>query len=637
MIKRSILYLLLICAPTVWAQTLPDTLAEVRAEGARPIKGGKLFQGYRVQFFDEADIALQRHTSLAEFVQRNAGVFLKSNGVNSSATLNIRGASAAQNAVLWHGININNPSLGATDISSMPTPIFSNIALLKGSNTAILGNGVVGGALLLDNPISFQPQNKWTQNLQSNSINNHSAFVQQQYSNNKVYFKTSLYGRFFNNSFQYDNAGTAQKMEHAAQILGGLQWDGAYLLSANYKARSYLSGHYWLQYNNRKIPMALFENQAGKSTVERSQKYLIQYKTERNRSTLGIKAGYFKDRFNYTDSAISLENAYTTHQLHGHIDWEHRVRGFWLKNWEKSMSLSFQSQYQVLQAAQQHQLMRFAIIASHFVSAPSKWLQAGISFRQEYNSRAWAPFVPQLQLKGKVWQNAAQLVNWRASLARTYRLPTLNEWYYFPGGNASLRPEQGWNKELGLDYWKEGAKIQWKMSAGYFHRRIDDWIIWMGGAIWTPHNIASVLSQGVEVSATPSIQLGSLGLSLHWQTTVLQSVTKQSYITNDNSIGKQIPYAPRTIHASSLKLNYASWVVLLGGQYIGYRFITTDESQFLEDYLTIQFSLQKTWMWKQHNIQFQLFIDNVTNTTYQEVNGRPMPRRVIGASVNYSL
>ncbi len=55
--------------------------------------------------------------SMAEWLGRENGVFIKNYGPGNIATITQRGLGAAHTAVLWHGINIQNNTLGTIDFA----------------------------------------------------------------------------------------------------------------------------------------------------------------------------------------------------------------------------------------------------------------------------------------------------------------------------------------------------------------------------------------------------------------------------------------------------------------------------------------------------------------------------------------
>ena len=64
--------------------------------------------------------------------------------------------------------------------------------------------------------------------------------------------------------------------------------------------------------------------------------------------------------------------------------------------------------------------------------------------------------------------------------------------------NKYLKPEQGWSEDVGYTAKVTFRKFSLSHDLSVYNRDIHDWIIWIGGAVWTPHNIAEVHSRGVE-------------------------------------------------------------------------------------------------------------------------------------------
>ncbi|MCY0536351.1 TonB-dependent receptor plug domain-containing protein, partial [Klebsiella pneumoniae] len=64
-------------------------------------------------------------------------------------TLSFRGTSANHTALLWNGININAPTVGQTDYSTVPLLGFDEMAIQYGSAASCVGTDAIGGSILL--------------------------------------------------------------------------------------------------------------------------------------------------------------------------------------------------------------------------------------------------------------------------------------------------------------------------------------------------------------------------------------------------------------------------------------------------------------------------------------------------------
>jgi vitamin B12 transporter len=223
--------------------------------------------------------------------------------------------------------------------------------------------------------------------------------------------------------------------------------------------------------------------------------------------------------------------------------------------------------------------------------------------------------------------DATQWLSFRANVQRSYRAPTLNELYYNPGGNDKLLSERGWNQDAGYTL-KIGSNRPLTLThdASVFNRNIKDWIVWFGGAIWTPHNIAMVHSRGIETDNNLQWRIDDKWkLHLGFNSSYIIATTEESYVPGDNSIGKQIPYTPRYNYRGNIGFNYKAFYCSYNHTYTGYRFTTADESQYLLPYNTGNLQLLYTQQWPATTLQLSGQCNNIANYQYAVVNGRPMP------------
>jgi vitamin B12 transporter len=223
---------------------------------------------------------------------------------------------------------------------------------------------------------------------------------------------------------------------------------------------------------------------------------------------------------------------------------------------------------------------------------------------------------------------AYQLTGWlalRANVQYTYRAPTLNELYFFPGGNAGLKPERGWNGDAGYTVKVKPGRFTFYHDVSVFTRDIHDWILWIGGAVWTPHNIAEVHSRGVETENYATYTIGDWKLHLGVNTASVLATTVSSYIFNDGSVGRQIPYTPRYNGQANIGFSYKQLSVNYNQTYTGYRFTTSDESEYIPPYTTGNLQLMYKAAVHGHGLLFTGQCNNIWNGHYEVVAYRPMP------------
>ena len=213
----------------------------------------------------------------------------------------------------------------------------------------------------------------------------------------------------------------------------------------------------------------------------------------------------------------------------------------------------------------------------------------------------------------------------RGNLQKTYRAPTLNELYYNPGGNTSLKPENGWTEDAGYTLHGTNGRLSFNHDVSLFNRDIHDWILWLGGAIWTPHNIAQVHSRGIETENSLLYTTGPWKLHVGVNTSYVIATTVSSYIPNDGSIGKQLPYTPRYNGQANAGFSFKAFTFNYNQTYTGYRFTVSDESGYLAPYKTGNVQVLYSIHVRHRALILTGQCNNVWNERYTVVANRPMP------------
>ena len=129
------------------------------------------------------------------------------------------------------------------------------------------------------------------------------------------------------------------------------------------------------------------------------------------------------------------------------------------------------------------------------------WKRLNISFllRLELADEGLLPLMPMMGFNYQLLKNEQLFIN--ASISQNYNLPSLNDLYWYPGGNENLKAESGVEVEGGLNYSKN-LKNNFSLSAGLtaYYSWINDWIQWTPSdyRYWTPENISDVYARGLE-------------------------------------------------------------------------------------------------------------------------------------------
>lgn len=560
--------------------------------------------------------------SMVVLLEQQMPVFVKAYSFNGLATLGFRGSSAAQSQVFWNGVPIQNAALGVADISTLPALFVSRANVVYGGSGALYGSGNIGGALMLEND---RPKfdtvvcKELSVSGSAGSFQQYSGGLRGAWGGKKWYTSASAFAQTATNNYPYTNAaGATANMPNSKLQSGGVMAHAAY--RPNIFNVFELSA--WAQQYDRHIPPALFESYSVKHQQDRALRTVANWQYAKGRHTIYARTSFINDGYRYDDAAVQLAARGTVNQYFQEVGWKQR---------EVSTTSS--------------KILLFAPVQV-------AWMPVGTGIKVQSRAALGGAYSAYLfkqrlrlstQLRGEQINDIGILLpgagvvfgvaHWqwlqlRANVQRTYRVPTLNELYYFPGGNPSLKPEQGWSQDAGYTIDKRLGKFNLDHDASVFNRNIRDWITWLGGAIWTPYNIASVHSRGIETNTKlTSHQLGDAGWRIFAGvgTSYILSTTSASYMPGDGSIGKQIPYTPRYNLRGNIGFIWKELYFCYNHTYTGYRFTTTDESSWLTPYSTGNLLATYDLKIKDHKLQLNAQCNNIWNTQYSVAGFRPMP------------
>jgi iron complex outermembrane receptor protein len=600
------------------AQVSADTLQEVSVRSVLMGSGdakARFQPGAKTLGIDSALLRQYRQHSVATLIAQVSSVFIKTHGFNSLATLSFRGASSAQSAVYWEGVPLMNGATGISDVSLLPVAFSDSISIQYGSGGALGGSGNVGGALLLASKLPrFGAKPAWRAAAQVGwgSYDQLPASAEVGFSSKRISIRARGMRIQAANDFRArDGSGRTFSTENAALLGRGLLLDAAFRINS----RNTLAVHAWQQAYRRQIPRALFEPSSAKEQDDEAFRILLDWKRAGAGTHLYAKSAFMQDRFAYSDPRIKLARHARINQYYGELGAEGRLGPG--TSWLIFVPLQYM---QLMDEPDHPRQFRTAVAGSLRKSFFNSRLSAAVNGRAElFDNKVIA-----LPGVGGSYQVSRAIVL-RATVQRSYRMPTLNELYYRPGGNDALKPEQGWSGEGGLAFSKElSAGLFFTGGLTAYSRHVRDWIIWLGGAIWTPHNLAAVHSRGLETEQELRGVLGGLKYRLALSAAYARSTPTESYLTNDNSIGRQIPYTPRFTGSGVISATWRGLMLSYVHSYTGTRYITADESASLDPYTTGNIMASYT-LGKKPGLSFHAAIQNIWDSPYAVVAYRPMP------------
>lgn len=628
-LRLNLLIILLACGIShLCAQVDTTVMMEelvIQAKSIRQSTVGSEQQIWRSSEIDqgEADIPL--------LLQSEAGVYIKGYGLGSLATSSIRGGSAGHTLVLWNGLPLQSPMLGLLDLSLLSAQSFEEIGLEKGGQSALWGSGAIGGVLSLNNQ---QAQEGFSIKLHAGI----GSFAQQKqeasvgFSLGKLYFQTKVNREAAENDFTYSiSEDLPLRQQSNAQLdkLNILQ--DVYV---QFNERNYVVVHYWHQSVERQIPPTTVQTSSQAFQEDESDRILIDWKRFAENNSLNLKLAAVNEELNYFDPAINLESPSRFKNYFAEVNHE--------THFQNSHKLVFGVSHQYTEAEatgyqENIEENKSALFGSYKWSYKTVNVQG--SLRQENVDGEFVPFIPAIGFSFELseeWQ-------WRGKMSRNYRLPTLNDRFWRPGGNVELMPESGWSQEMSLHLKHVEDVHEWDASVTGFTRKIDDWILWAvleGQASFSAHNISKVWSRGIEsrVSYETSIPKATIKINAGYD--FIKSTNERSIEQPKLTKGQQLIYTPIHQGFMSAQMNWKSFVLQYNHQAVG------KAGGFNEDIDAyhvgnIRLQLNQTFFDKKRiktSGEIYLNIHNLWNADYRVIERRAMPSRyfLTGIKLNIS-
>lgn len=601
-----------------FSQTKDSIAISLKEIEVPAVQSKEFIAGKKIQQVDSITKQNFCSSNLGELLSVNSPVFIKNYGPGNISTSAFRGGNASQTAVLWNGFNIQNNMLGQTDFSQLPNFIFDDIGLEYGGTASVWGSGAMGGSIHLNNKPRFNKGMSTTLNLGFGSYDTQKLNSAVHYSGKKFSTTTKVYLNQSENNFKYLDTVIKQQVHSQFSMQGFLQ-ELSFLLGRNQK----LTARAWYNVSQRNLPPSFGSKKSTSSQLDKNLKLSADWIYEGKKIIPSIRIAYFDDILNYTDSAILLfseskiKTLITEADINYLINQHHKLYfGANYTNYNGS-TINYVKPNQNLSKA--------AVLLGYNINYFENKLQFDFNLRQEYST---AFSIPLTGSTGLTYQ-LLKPIKLKANAAKVYRLPTLNDLYWNPGGNPNLKPEEGYTYEGGFEIKLPYKHFLFETEMTYFDKTISNWIYWVPGAGGnpTPINLMKVYSRGSETTSRISFTQNKFKSQLGFNSAYVLSTSQESNLENDASINKQLIYTPRYNYGGSCYLSYNKFNISYYHNYIGYRFTTSDNTTWLKPYQFVNLKIAYQHIFQKLTLLTSFNINNLFNSSYTVIAQRQMPLR----------
>lgn len=601
-------------------------------------------------------IALASYTpssapTLGDLLDGTPGLNLRAyGGPGAIRTAAFRGMGPEHTLIMLEGLPVSGGQLGVVDLSLIPAEAFSGVEVARGGSSASFGSDAMGGAVNLfsDRPVSparlsvgFSAGSFGTERLSITGAGTAGSML-------------ALHGGLLsrrsrgNFPFTWSETGSEEVRENSDESSRTAFLSGSFIPDPGFSLR----GHVIYTEADRGTPGPLF-TPSSQGTARQDDRVLLSTLAGSGRLGADVSfdvAGSIQYSYErYLDAASSwpadnhYRNLYFTlspqvrYQPEEHLV----VSGGW--EWRQNRSDGNALTVRRIRADQ-------AVYARGEVGTEWENLAASLfpAIRYDRSSTGANSVSPSLGINilfvpGSGRSAPAFTVAARGSVGKDFRSPTVNELFYAGEGgrgNPDARPERSVHLEGGISLTSRllGAE---ELHVTMFRIATTDRIQWLPAEspfVWTPQNIESTVSKGLEIEGVVRLWEEMLTLRLNYART---DARRTSAVTPDDPlINNQLLYIPLESGGASALASIpfrdrmiTKVHVSVLDRYTGTVYTSADHSTQLSPRHIVNAGTGLTVRTPFADARCMFTVENVFNTAYVAMPGYPMPQRTFVFSV----
>lgn len=570
---------------------------------------------------------------MSQLLIQHSPVFIKTYGPGGIATASFRGTTASHTLVLWNGFQLNAPSLGQVDFSTIPVFMTDQISLKWGSGTST-NNGGLGGVVSISNDEYFCKGLIVNLKQTYGSFNTLGSYATLGYSWANHLLRVKAYRASSDNDFTYINIGVIPHQEMKQKNADYTD----YGVMPEYQWRfgnSLITIVSWNQKSHRNCPQ-IMPNVGNDNTVEYTDndfsRNYVAFKNYWNTGKIEVKSSYFHENQRYvlntfTDigsPVTTTDSKNTANVFHQIADVEQNL----FRSWK--INAKIQWDHEQVRSNDYDGVKKRDVFSTYAALSGNvlKNIDIRITLRNDIVDSKSAGFFPTATLSYSFANLKGLKIS--AGYSHNYRNPSLNDLCWNPGGNPDLRPEDGRTVDGNLNFTRAFERLSIESQVGAYYSQVSDWIQWKptNYRYWVSENVSTVTAYGAEIHLKMNYKLGL------WSFSVSGNYV-YSHTTDEND--KQLIYIPLHHANAFADVNWRGWHLSYTMEFTGERKTSMNDNEFygfrLMPYALHHLSFGKH-VWK---LDIELKINNLTDEDYQAILWRAMPGRSYEVSLNFKL
>jgi len=624
--QRVALFSMIFCVALKTSAQVPDS---ARLLGAVEIKADRISAfaaGIKVEKVDSTMLSVRQGASLAMLLNEQTSITLKSYGPAGSSYLSMRGTNSSQSGVFWNGINLQLPNMAMTDLTRISTFEFTDIVLQSGGASALLGSGVIGGSLQLATVMKYSSPLQVSALLSAGSFGNTNGGLRITAGNKHLAYTGSLTGAWDKNNFKYtDFYGNSVRIENSLVKTASSVHQLEFKLNQHQKLKAAV----WYQVTDRQIPPIMTMTSSDQQQWDQALRSMLQWSYTGSRQSFIVRYAFVDEKEHYRSENARIDAFYHLNTLQADIEYK-RYLG-------KRFTLGSGTTAHVIKAdVPYYNGIEYqpegSVWAAFAYSALNSGITAVLNLRQDFSEGYQIPFCPSLSAHIPASKNVAITFN----TSRNFRVPTMNDKYWNPGGNPELKPEDSWNIETGAEFrLHAGRQLNSKINLNVYSLVIKNMIQWVPGdaGIWSPHNEQKVWSRGLEISSRTDWKYAGFSGYFRFGYNYTPSTYIEAAVGQSEIVDKQLIYNPLHKIQETFYFARKAFYSLFSYSMTGKRYVQSDNSTSLPAYSLFDMYVGTNLKSKKTSFRLQAEIHNVLNTSYQSIRYYPEQGRSFRVSL----
>ena len=589
---------------------------------------------------DTAIMQRLQTASLSQLLIQHSPVFIKTYGPGGTASASFRGTTASHTLVLWNGLQLNSPSLGEVDFSMIPVFFTDEVSLQWGSKTSA-NSGGLGGVVNIANKQKFNEGLILDVKQTYGSFNTWGSYLTVGYSAKNMIARVKAYRNSSDNDFTYTNIATIPHQEMKQKNVDFVDYGVMPELQIRIK-NSLLTLVSWNQFSHRNYPPIMpnaFNNTKEYADNDFSRN-LISYKYYWNSGRIEVKSAYFHERQDYflesyTSNGLPVTQINTLNKsdvFRQIVDLQQDL----FRNWKLYAKVQYDyesvtsSDYDIDNDNDTDIPHKNRDILSFYAALDGKIyrdLDLRMTLRNDIVDDKSAGFFPTATLTYRM--PFVKGLSFNAGYSHNYRNPTLNDLYWYPGGNENLKAENGKTFDFDINYLYENVNFNLDFRSGLYYSKVNDWIQWVptNYRYWMPKNVSEVMARGFETHLKMNYSFALWTFSVSGNYVYSHTTDESEYAQQYDANGKQLIYIPKHHANAFAEVRWKSWNMNYTFEFTGERTTSMNDDEFFA-YQLPYYTLHHISFGKQLNrFRLEFKINNLLNESYQTILWRAMPGR----------